>query len=59
MLLASVLRAWLDGGDPDLAPALSALDRITASAPAFHCQPGLITGPASTGHSLPGARDYW
>ena len=49
----------LDVDDPDLAPALSALDRITASAPAFHRQPSLITGQASTGHSLPGAREYW
>lgn len=30
MLLALVLRAWLDGGDPDLAPALSALDYTVA-----------------------------
>jgi hypothetical protein len=30
MLLAMVLRAWLDGDDPDLAPALSALDCTVA-----------------------------
>jgi hypothetical protein len=56
ILLTSVLRARLDGDDPNLAPALSALDRIAASAPAFRRQPGLSTGQASTGHSLPGAR---
>jgi len=30
MLLTLVLRAWLDGDDPDLAPALSVLDYTVA-----------------------------
>jgi AcrR family transcriptional regulator len=44
MLLASVLRTWLDGEDPDLARTMSALDRAGAwAAPAGLPQPGLLS----------------